>query len=172
MSTIHCGQIITQVQLDALHAELQQLRAERAATTAQHSLREELPETELYTRYLPGVTPENADLVNADKDGWNRYRAAALLVFARVCEERDSHQRVAIKTMEQLEILRRAFMRFHHVVTECEQLASRYCGSIDGVEEHGGDDHEDPTCAIWHRLYYAEYDARRALAALAASVKP
>lgn len=46
---------------------------------------------------------------------------------------------------------------------ECEQLSSSYCGTIDGVEEHGGDDHEDPTCAIWHRLYYAMFDADAAL---------
>lgn len=172
MNITHRGQILTQVQFDALEAELQQLRAERTATMAAHNLPEELPEAELYTTYLPGVIPANADVVNADKDGWNRYRVAALPVFARVCEERDSHQRVAINTMEQHDALRRAFTRLHHVVAECEQLASRYSGSIDGVEEHGGDDHEDPTCAIWHRLYYAEYDARRALAAPAAPVKP
>lgn len=54
--------------------------------------------------------------------------------------------------------------RFVEAVRECERLASSYCGCIDGVEEQGGDDHEDPTCAIWHRLYYAMFDADAALA--------
>lgn len=56
--------------------------------------------------------------------------------------------------------------QFVEVVRECERLASSYCGTIDGVEEHGGDDHEDPTCAIWHRLYYAMFDGDRVIAEL------
>jgi hypothetical protein len=61
------------------------------------------------------------------------------------------------------------------VFRECERLASSYSGCIDGVEEHGGDDHEDPTCAIWHRLYYAMFDAdavRKELRALLAGGAP
>lgn len=59
---------------------------------------------------------------------------------------------------------RSGFSNLRDVARDCEHLASSYCGSIDGVEEHGGDDHEDPTCAIWHRLYYAMFDADKALA--------
>ena len=60
--------------------------------------------------------------------------------------------------------MRSGFSNLRDVARDCEHLASSYCGSIDGVEEHGGDDHEDPTCAIWHRLYYAMFDADKALA--------
>ena len=55
------------------------------------------------------------------------------------------------------------------VAHECEHIASNYSGCIDGIEEHGGDDHEDPSCAIYHRLYYAMFDARAALAKAAES---
>lgn len=61
--------------------------------------------------------------------------------------------------------------RVIEVFRECERHASSYSGCIDGVEEHGGDDHEDPICAVFHRLYYAMFDAdavRKELRALLA----
>ncbi|APC18126.1 hypothetical protein BLL42_21240 [Pseudomonas frederiksbergensis] len=60
--------------------------------------------------------------------------------------------------------LLKALMKLTGVAGECEQIASNYSGTIDGVSEHGGDDHEDPSCAIFHRLYYAMFDARAAIA--------
>ena len=60
-------------------------------------------------------------------------------------------------------MLEREFKKLRDVAHGCYQIASSYSGCIDGVEEHGGDDHEDPSCAIHHRLYYAMFDADRAL---------
>ena len=59
--------------------------------------------------------------------------------------------------------IRREFKKLRDVAQGCYQIASSYSGTIDGVEEHGGDDHEDPSCAIFHRLYYAMFDADAAL---------
>lgn len=61
------------------------------------------------------------------------------------------------------EQLLKALTALTEVAGECEQIASNYCGTIDGIFEHGGDDHEDPSCAIFHRLYYAMFDARAAI---------
>lgn len=61
------------------------------------------------------------------------------------------------------EQLLKALTALTQVAGECEQIASNYSGTIDGVFEHGGDDHEDPSCAIFHRLYYAMFDARAAI---------
>lgn len=61
------------------------------------------------------------------------------------------------------EQLLKALTALTQVAGECEQIASNYSGCIDGVFEHGGDDHEDPSCAIFHRLYYAMFDARAAI---------
>lgn len=61
------------------------------------------------------------------------------------------------------EMLEREFKKLRDVAHGCYQIASSYSGCIDGVEEHGGDDHEDPSCAIHHRLYYAMFDADAAL---------
>jgi hypothetical protein len=47
------------------------------------------------------------------------------------------------------------FKNLRNIARDCFKIASNYSGCIDGVEEHGGDDHEDPSCAIYHRLYYA-----------------
>lgn len=60
--------------------------------------------------------------------------------------------------------LLKALEKLAAVAKGCEQIASSYSGCIDGVEEHGGDDHEDPSCAIFHRLYYAMFDAKAAIA--------
>lgn len=62
------------------------------------------------------------------------------------------------------EELLKAFIKLAEIARECEQIASNYSGTIDGIFEHGGDDHEDPSCAIFHRLYYAMFDARTAIA--------
>jgi len=61
------------------------------------------------------------------------------------------------------ERLLNALTALTQVAGECEQIASKYSGTIDGIFEHGGDDHEDPSCAIFHRLYYAMFDARVAI---------
>lgn len=61
------------------------------------------------------------------------------------------------------ETLLKALEALTQIAGECEQIASNYSGTIDGVFEHGGDDHEDPSCAIFHRLYYALFDARAAI---------
>ena len=61
------------------------------------------------------------------------------------------------------EALLKALTALTQIAGECEQIASNYSGTIDGIFEHGGDDHEDPSCAIFHRLYYAMFDARAAI---------
>ena len=61
------------------------------------------------------------------------------------------------------EMLEREFKKLRDVAHGCYQIASSYSGCIDGVEESGGDDHDDPSCAIFHRLYYAMFDADAAL---------
>lgn len=58
--------------------------------------------------------------------------------------------------------------RFIETVRGCERLASDYSGSLDGVDEHGGDDHEDPICAVFHRLYYAMFEGDKLLTELRA----
>uniref|UniRef100_A0AAU6W2L9 Chromosome partition protein Smc n=1 Tax=Pseudomonas phage Orisa02 TaxID=3138543 RepID=A0AAU6W2L9_9VIRU len=65
--------------------------------------------------------------------------------------------------------LEKAFRKLRDVARDCEQIASSYSPCIDSVEEHGGDDHEDPSCAIHHRLYYAMFDADAALSKPAGS---
>lgn len=61
------------------------------------------------------------------------------------------------------ESLLKALIALTQIAGECEQIASNYSGTIDGIFEHGGDNHEDPSCAIFHRLYYAMFDARAAI---------
>lgn len=51
--------------------------------------------------------------------------------------------------------------RFIEIAEGCYRLASRHSGSIDGVDEQGGDEHPDPICAIFHRLYYAMFLVRQ-----------
>ncbi|AAO57509.1 hypothetical protein [Pseudomonas syringae group genomosp. 3] len=65
--------------------------------------------------------------------------------------------------------LEKAFRKLRDVAHGCQQIASSYSPCIDSVEEHGGDDHEDPSCAIHHRLYYAMFDADAALSKPAGS---
>jgi len=71
-------------------------------------------------------------------------------------------QRLTV-TEQRAAMLEREFKKLRDVAHGCYQIASSYSGCIDGVEEHGGDDHDDPSCAIFHRLYYAMFDADRAL---------
>lgn len=47
--------------------------------------------------------------------------------------------------------------KYIEIVDGCYRLASNHSGSIDGVDEDGGDEHSDPVCAIFHRLYYAKF---------------
>ena len=74
----------------------------------------------------------------------------------------DLQQRLTVAE-QRAEILEREFNKLRDVAHGCYQIASSYSGCIDGVEEDGGDDHEDPSCAIFHRLYYAMFDADAAL---------
>lgn len=50
--------------------------------------------------------------------------------------------------------------KFIKIVDDCYHLASSYSGCLDGVDEAGGDDHDDPICAVFHRLYYAMFLVR------------
>ena len=50
--------------------------------------------------------------------------------------------------------------KFIKIVEDCYHLASSYSGCLDGVDEAGGDDHDDPICAVFHRLYYAMFLVR------------
>lgn len=60
---------MTEEEHDAkLRAEAQALREEVAALRARVVA---VPERELFTQYLPGAIPRNADEVSAWKEGWN-----------------------------------------------------------------------------------------------------
>lgn len=78
-------------------------------------------------------------------------------------QERDALQQRLAVAEQRSEMLEREFKKLRDVAHGCYEIASSYSGCIDGVEEHGGDDHEDPSCAIHHRLYYAMFDADAAL---------
>lgn len=81
----------------------------------------------------------------------------------RMIEAHDSLQQRLTVAEQRAEMLEREFKKLRDVAHDCYQIASSYSGCIDGVEESGGDDHDDPSCAIFHRLYYAMFDADRAL---------
>ncbi|MBX5587485.1 hypothetical protein AAER32_12865 [Pseudomonas aeruginosa] len=55
-------------QCGGMEMEIQELRAELAALRARVVV---VPERELFTQYLPGAIPRNADEVSAWKEGWN-----------------------------------------------------------------------------------------------------
>lgn len=99
----------------------------------------------------------NTARLKADVEYWKETHDGQIAFTNLVIEERDALQSELTKALA-------GFAKLRDVARECERHASSFCGSIDGVEEHGGDDHEDPTCAIWHRLYYAMFDADQALA--------
>lgn len=173
MNITHRGQILTQVQLDALLPYCNGImRGEAHNDEAIDRVLEAAgcPVTPLGASLAYAVFADNGNVACFSTDA-NHHSLMRLQAEGQHIVQLIDRQAYDAQLAE-LQRLRAAFTRFHHVVTDCERLASSYCGSIDGVEEHGGDDHEDPTCAIWHRLYYAEYDARRALAASAAQVKP
>ena len=77
--------------------------------------------------------------------------------------ENDALQQRLTVAEQRIAMLERELKKLRDVAHGCYQIASSYSGCIDGVEEHGGDDHDDPSCAIFHRLYYAMFDADRAL---------
>ncbi|HEO1562729.1 TPA: hypothetical protein VAK54_006508 [Pseudomonas aeruginosa] len=62
------GEFVGKGLYDALAAEAQALREEVAALRARVVV---VPERELFTQYLPGAIPRNADEVSAWKEGWN-----------------------------------------------------------------------------------------------------
>ncbi|OWI96177.1 hypothetical protein [Pseudomonas aeruginosa] len=55
-------------QCGGMEMEIEELRAEIAALRARVVV---VPERELFTQYLPGAIPRNADEVSAWKEGWN-----------------------------------------------------------------------------------------------------
>lgn len=81
----------------------------------------------------------------------------------RLRDENESLQQRLTVAERRAEMLEREFKKLRDVAHGCYQIASSYSGCIDGVEESGGDDHDDPSCAIFHRLYYAMFDADRVL---------
>ncbi len=62
------GEFVLSQDYDDLAAEAQALREEVAALRARVVV---VPERELFTQYLPGAIPRNADEVSAWKEGWN-----------------------------------------------------------------------------------------------------
>ncbi|HHM9318122.1 TPA: hypothetical protein ACRNS5_005348 [Pseudomonas aeruginosa] len=62
------GEFVLSQDYDALADEAQALREEVAALRARVVV---VPERELFTQYLPGAIPRNADEVSAWKEGWN-----------------------------------------------------------------------------------------------------
>lgn len=116
------------------------------------------PETQLDHRDAIELAPVGTELI--DRAHFTRLQAEVSALQQRL---NIADQRVC-DLQSELTKMRSGFSNLRDVARDCEHLASSYCGSIDGVEEHGGDDHEDPTCAIWHRLYYAMFDADKALA--------
>lgn len=121
-----------------------------AALAREAALREELERVKSrYDREVLGLNNEG-DPIGGDPAGGYKNDNARLQQRLTVVEQRAS-------------MLEREFKKLRDVAHGCYEIASSYSGCIDGVEEHGGDDHEDPSCAIFHRLYYAMFDADRAL---------
>lgn len=87
-------------------------------------------------------------------------------IVAALSAQQSAPERVRVPV--ELPVITDRLARFIETVRGCERLASDYSGSLDGVDEHGGDDHEDPICAVFHRLYYAMYEGDAALAELRA----
>lgn len=133
-----------------------------------------------YEEYECGVreVPEFGEYVKASDHDAQRLRAdTAEAALSEMTTSRDYCNRVALHNKEvgvELEItlaaaeqriaeLTKAFEKFRDVVRGAERLASKYSPCIDAVDEGGGDDNDDPTLAIFHRLYYAMFDADAAL---------
>ena len=116
-----------------------------AALGREAALREELR----LAKSLQTTTDAIVMMVDAQRDHWIE-KCGGLKQRLTVSEQR-------------AEMFEREFKKLRDVAYGCYQIASSYSGCIDGVEEHGGDDHDDPSCAIFHRLYYAMFDADAAL---------
>lgn len=52
-------------------------------------------------------------------------------------------------------------VEYIEAVEKASGIASAFSPCIDMVERDGGDDHEDPSCAIHHILYYAHFILNR-----------
>ncbi|AXS87434.1 hypothetical protein D0Y56_10865 [Pseudomonas aeruginosa] len=87
------GEFVLSQDYDALAAEAQALMEEVAALRARVVV---VPERELFTQYLPGAIPRNADEVSAWKEGWNDCRdelarlngvTVSVGLLRRVCAE-------------------------------------------------------------------------------------
>lgn len=106
---------------------------------------------------------EELATIYSDRDAEKEMKAKARdqrdVQTIRACE---LQRRLAVAE-QRAEMLEREFKKLRDVAHGCYQIASSYSGCIDGVEDHGGDDHDDPSCAIFHRLYYAMFDADAAL---------
>lgn len=87
-----------------------------------------------------GVVPDDQCLVNR----WGSTRGQYIEQFRRALVLLASKQNKSIA-------------EFIDIVRGCYVLASSHSGSLDGVDENGGDDHDDPICAVFHRLYYAMF---------------
>ena len=103
-----------------------------------------------------------AELERRESDLMEEIARAGRVSFS-FFEERDALQQRLTVAEQRIAMLERELKKLRDVAHGCYQIASSYSGCIDGVEEHGGDDHDDPSCAIFHRLYYAMFDADRAL---------
>jgi hypothetical protein len=86
----------------------------------------------------------------------------------RIVDALSAQQSAHVSVPRELPGIADRLERFIETVRGCERLASDYSGSIDGVDEHGGDDHDDPICAAFHRLYYAMFDGDKLMAELRA----
>jgi hypothetical protein len=104
-----------------------------------------------------------ADTAEAElKAMGERYQKDLVLSRERWCYGNRADAKLAAAEQRIAE-LTKAFEKFRDVVRGCERLASKYSPCIDSVDEDGGDNNDDPTHAIFHRLYYAMFDADAAL---------
>ncbi len=91
-----------------------------------------------------GCEPEDVCLVNCWGSSKEKYIEQFRAALASLTDKRNADM-----------------AKYIDVVEGCYRLASVHSGSIDGVDEQGGDEHEDPICAIFHRLYYARFLVRK-----------
>ena len=91
--------------------------------------------------------------------GFKRVEERAMDKFSEVDGQSTAPDSDAVQVPRELPALIDRLDRVVEVFRECEQIASRHSGSLLGVELGGGDDNDDPICAVFHRLYYAMYDA-------------
>jgi hypothetical protein len=91
-----------------------------------------------------GCEPEDVCLVNCWGSSKEQYIEQFRAALASLTDKRNAD-----------------LAKYIDVVEGCYRLTSVHSGSIDGVDELGGDEHEDPICAIFHRLYYARFLVRK-----------